>query len=63
MTAQQIEQQIEQLGPWFYEFDLGSNHRTRSELPAEVIEIFQNRTITYFIVPYKAAGFSPWKPP
>ena len=43
MTAQQIEQQIEQLGPWFYEFDLGSNHRTRSELPAEVIEIFQTR--------------------
>ena len=43
MTPQQIEQQIEQLGPWFYEFDLGANHLTRSELPAEVTAIFETR--------------------
>ncbi len=43
MTPQRIEQQIEQLGPWFYEFELGANRRTRSELPAEVTAIFQTR--------------------
>ncbi len=43
MTGQDIQQQIERLGPWFYEFDLGSGRRTTSVLPEEVIPIFSTR--------------------
>jgi ubiquinone/menaquinone biosynthesis C-methylase UbiE len=43
MTATEIHQQIEQLGPWFYEFDLGAHGRTKSSLPPEVLPIHQTR--------------------
>jgi len=43
MTDQQIREQIEALGPWFYEFDLGEGRRTPSSLPPEVQPIHQTR--------------------
>jgi len=43
MTHQQIREQIEALGPWFYEFDLGAGRRTPSSLPPEVLPIHQTR--------------------
>ena len=43
MTASEIHQQIEQLGPWFYEFDLGAAGRTPSSLPTEVQRIHTTR--------------------
>jgi SAM-dependent methyltransferase len=43
MTDQQIREQIEALGPWFYEFDLGAGRRTPSSLPAEVRPIHETR--------------------
>ncbi|HXN48714.1 MAG TPA: methyltransferase domain-containing protein [Bryobacteraceae bacterium] len=43
MTDQQIREQIEALGPWFYEFDLGGGRRTPSALPPEVLPIHQTR--------------------
>jgi ubiquinone/menaquinone biosynthesis C-methylase UbiE len=43
MTATQIHEQIEQLAPWFYEFDLGEYGRTPSSLPAEVLPIHNTR--------------------
>jgi len=43
MTDQQIREQIEALGPWFYEFDLGGGRRTPSSLPAEVQPIHETR--------------------
>ena len=43
MTATEIQEQIEQLGPWFYEFDLGEYGRTPSSLPPQVFPIHQTR--------------------
>jgi ubiquinone/menaquinone biosynthesis C-methylase UbiE len=43
MTRAAIEERIQKLGPWFYEFDLGDYGRTPSELPPEVIGIHQTR--------------------
>ncbi len=43
MTASEIHDQIEQLGPWFYEFDLGEHGRTRSSLPPEILPIHHTR--------------------
>ena len=43
MTSPDIQQEIERLGPWFYEFDLGGGRRTTSALPAEVTPIFATR--------------------
>jgi ubiquinone/menaquinone biosynthesis C-methylase UbiE len=43
LTSQEVLQRIEELGPWFYEFDLGANGRTKSELPPEVLPIHQTR--------------------
>jgi tRNA (mo5U34)-methyltransferase len=43
MTDQQIRERIEALGPWFYEFDLGSGRCTPSSLPPEVQPIHQTR--------------------
>ncbi len=43
MTATEIHEQIEQLGPWFYEFDLGPLGRTTSSLPPEVQPIHATR--------------------
>src|ERR1700737_3520988 len=43
MTSQEAQQRIGELGPWFYEFDLGRYVRTTSELPPEVLPIHQTR--------------------
>ena len=43
MNSRQIEQRIAELGPWFYECDLGQGLRTKSELPPEVRAIFKTR--------------------
>lgn len=43
MTLQQIERRIADLGPWFYEFDLGEGVRTTSELPESVRGILDTR--------------------
>src|SRR5581483_27037 len=43
MTSQEAKQRIGELGPWFYEFDLGEYGRTTSELPANVLPIHQTR--------------------
>jgi ubiquinone/menaquinone biosynthesis C-methylase UbiE len=43
MNATEIHEQIEQLGPWFYEFDLGPLGRTTSSLPPEVLPIHATR--------------------
>jgi ubiquinone/menaquinone biosynthesis C-methylase UbiE len=43
MTDQQIREQIQALGPWFYEFDLGATRHTPSSLPPEVQPIHQTR--------------------
>jgi tRNA (mo5U34)-methyltransferase len=43
MTTQEAQQRIDELGPWFYEFDLGKYGRTTSELPPEVLPIHQTR--------------------
>jgi len=43
MTSQEAQQRIGELGPWFYEFDLGRYGRTTSELPSEVLPIHQTR--------------------
>jgi tRNA (mo5U34)-methyltransferase len=43
LTQQEIQQQVTQLGPWFYEFDLGHGASTPSALPAEVRQIFHTR--------------------
>jgi tRNA (mo5U34)-methyltransferase len=43
MTDEQIRAQIEALGPWFYEFDLGMAGRTPSALPPEVRPIHETR--------------------
>ncbi|MGE5646273.1 MAG: class I SAM-dependent methyltransferase [Acidobacteriota bacterium] len=43
MTESEIQERIGQLGPWFYEFDLGVHGRTRSALPPEVLPIHKTR--------------------
>ena len=43
MTASEIQQRIAELGPWFYEFDLGEYGRTPSSLPPQVFPIHQTR--------------------
>jgi tRNA (mo5U34)-methyltransferase len=43
MTAEQVREQIEALGPWFYEFDLGAAGRTVSSLPPDVLPIHETR--------------------
>lgn len=43
MTPSEIQDGIRRLEPWFYEFDLGPNGRTRSALPPEVQPIHQTR--------------------
>src|SRR5579871_779951 len=43
MTSADAQQRLKELGPWFYEFDLGEYGRTRSELPPEVLPIHQTR--------------------
>jgi len=42
-TSDEVRQQIAELGPWFYEFDLGANGRTTSSLPPEVQRIHATR--------------------
>jgi 2-polyprenyl-3-methyl-5-hydroxy-6-metoxy-1,4-benzoquinol methylase len=43
MTAAEIQDRIAELGPWFYEFDLGPYGRTASSLPPEVRGIHATR--------------------
>lgn len=43
MTSAAAQQRLKELGPWFYEFDLGAYGRTTSQLPAEVLPIHQTR--------------------
>lgn len=43
MTSAAAQQRLKELGPWFYEFDLGAYGRTVSELPPEVLPIHQTR--------------------
>lgn len=43
MTSADAQQRLKELGPWFYEFDLGQLGRTTSELPAEVLPIHRTR--------------------
>jgi len=43
MTRQEIQARIAALGPWFYEFDLGTYGRTVSALPPAVAPIHETR--------------------
>ena len=43
MTSQQIQQGIQELGPWFYPFDFGGGLRTTALVPLTVTEIFDTR--------------------
>lgn len=43
MTSAAAQQRLKELGPWFYEFDLGAYGRTTSQLPPEVLPIHQTR--------------------
>ena len=43
MTSADARPRLKELGPWFYEFDLGEYGRTTSELPAEVLPIHRTR--------------------
>ena len=43
MTSQEAQQRIGELGPWFYEFDLGKYGHTTSELPPDVLPIHRTR--------------------
>lgn len=43
MTPQEIQQGIEQLGPWFYPFEFGDGLRTTALVPPVVTEIFDTR--------------------
>lgn len=45
MTQQEIEQQIEALGPWFYPFDFGGGVHTTSNVPPHVTDIFETRRL------------------
>jgi len=43
MTREEIQQNIIDLGPWFYEFDFGDGLKTNSAIPATVTQIFDTR--------------------
>lgn len=43
LTSADAQQRLQELGPWFYEFDLGPYGRTSSELPPEVRPIHETR--------------------
>jgi len=43
ITGADAQQRIKDLGPWFYEFDLGELGRTTSELPPDVLPIHRTR--------------------
>lgn len=43
ITSADAQQRLKELGPWFYEFDLGPYGKTTSELPPEVLPIHQTR--------------------
>ncbi len=43
MTPQEIQQGIEQLGPWFYPFEFGGGLRTTAIVPPSVTDIFDTR--------------------
>lgn len=43
MTREQMEQQIAELGPWFYGFDFGNGVRTTPNIPTAVTQIFDTR--------------------
>jgi tRNA (mo5U34)-methyltransferase len=43
MTSADAQQRLKELGPWFYEFDLGPYGKTTSELPPDVLPIHQTR--------------------
>ncbi len=43
MTAQEIQQGIDQLGPWFYPFEFEGGLRTTALVPLAVTEIFDTR--------------------
>jgi hypothetical protein len=36
VTSSDALERLKELGPWFYEFDLGEYGRTESELPLEL---------------------------
>ena len=40
VTPQEIQQGIDQLGPWFYPFEFGGGLRTTALVPPAVTEIF-----------------------
>jgi ubiquinone/menaquinone biosynthesis C-methylase UbiE len=42
-SAQQVQERLAALSPWFYEFDLGAFGTTTSALPPEVLPIHQTR--------------------
>lgn len=43
MTSADAQQRVKELGPWFYDFDLGRYGHTTSDLPPEVQPIHQTR--------------------
>jgi tRNA (mo5U34)-methyltransferase len=43
LTSADAQQRLQELSPWFYEFDLGPYGRTPSELPPEVRPIHETR--------------------
>ena len=43
MSRKELEQKIEELGPWFYPFDLGDGLRTNPAIPTHVTKIFDTR--------------------
>src|SRR5215471_2691420 len=42
-TSADAQQRVKELGPWFYEFEIGEYGRTTSELPPEVLPIQPTR--------------------
>lgn len=43
MTASEIRQGIEELGPWFYRFEFGHGLETTPAIPSSVVDIFDTR--------------------
>ncbi len=43
LTIEDTQRRLKELGPWFYEFDLGEYGRTTSDLPPEVLPVHQTR--------------------
>ena len=43
VTSSNALERLKELGPWFYEFDLGEYGRTESELPLEVRPVHESR--------------------